>query len=462
MNNYRNKSFTKSWKLSYLIWLFNILICCQGEGTDEIERPTPTIEIEEETTTNNDINYNESLTLNLQQEPSSDSEANRLGRSFGIADFTPTGIYLKPEESLKITTQLNQGIVVPSVLIGTYARTVYSYEPQIKSLNSSIPITVTNTTDRDQMIYLRFVGQTLEGRATVTLEGGHKAPYFKLGETTNAEFIEMLDNYVYSEIQLQSENSIVLASKTTALKYQNQDWELLGKTLDEIIAVEASIDGLNPTANDINQTNRNRYLLTESEDERYWMAAWFYATLYNQVNAVDYLINVQNLINDGWGPWHELGHQHQLSNLTWNETTEVTVNIYSLAVERHFGHQSRLKRDGIWDKIQDFIATPITEKDYNSDALGPFERLCLYQQLWLHYGDSFFIDLHQKVREEGLSITGKNQKMGYFILKASEVTQNDLSAFFKEWGFSIEESYYEAVANLEYPQPSVDLTSLRE
>lgn len=61
------------------------------------------------------------------------------------------------------------------------------------TLNRNSLITIVNTIQRDQMIYLRFVGQSTEGRANVTLEGGHKATYFKLGETANTAFKEMLD-----------------------------------------------------------------------------------------------------------------------------------------------------------------------------------------------------------------------------------------------------------------------------
>lgn len=52
--------------------------------------------------------------------------------------------------------------------------------------------------------------------------------------------------------------------------------------------------------------------------------------------------------------------------------------------------------------------------------------------------------------------------MRYFILKASKVTQNDLSSFFRQWGFAIEESYYNAITELGYPEPEVDLIKLRE
>lgn len=144
---------------------------------------------------------------------------------------------------------------------------------------------------------------------------------------------------------------------------------------------------------------------------------------------------MKKLKSEGWGPWHELGHQYQLSSLTWDQTIEVTTNIYAMAVARMFGMPSRLKQDNIWANIDTYFNIPIENRNFNDNSqLGAFERLALYQQLWLKYGDEFFIKLHKKAREEAMHFLSDEEKMSYFILKASEVTQNNLNGFFKSWG----------------------------
>ncbi len=48
-----------------------------------------------------------------------------------------------------------------------------------------------------------------------------------------------------------------------------------------------------------------------------------------------YVLDLEHFEKDGWGPWHEAGHQRQ-QTWKWSGLTEVTVNIYSMAVQRAF------------------------------------------------------------------------------------------------------------------------------
>ena len=45
------------------------------------------------------------------------------------------------------------------------------------------------------------------------------------------------------------------------------------------------------------------------------------------------------------GPWHEVEHLHQQAPWEWEDLGEVTVNIYSLAVQTKFGRQTRLEEE---------------------------------------------------------------------------------------------------------------------
>lgn len=138
----------------------------------------------------------------------------------------------------------------------------------------------------------------------------------------------MLERYSYSDVILRSKKACIVLSKQTAKRYKNQNWDFLLQTINEIIYVQAFIDGLD-NSKPVHKPNRNKYYLTESYDNSYWMAATTYRTFYNSVDAIDFLSSVTKLRNEEWGPWHELGHQHQISSLTWSKVIEVTVNIYS-------------------------------------------------------------------------------------------------------------------------------------
>ena len=403
---------------------------------------------------------NEVLRLTVREEFSGVTEMERLGSNLALTDFVPTGVSLGAGKELDMDVVLTKGNALPQVLIGTYSRYLAHWNPQEQALAGG-GNRVVNTTKKEQLIYIRYVGDNPSSEAQITIKGGYKVPYFKLNETQNSDFVAMLNNCNCPDAQLYGNKTIVVASVTNFKKYINQDWNQLILTLEEIIETEAYIDGLDSSL-PVHVPNRNRYLFTESDDPDFWMAATWYRTFYNEKDAIDFILDINKLKSDGWGPWHELGHQHQLKNLTWDEVVEVTVNIYSLRVERSFGLTSRLKRDNIWSDVDEYLNRPIAQRNYNDESVDLFLRLGLYQQLWLQYGDSFFIELHKKVREENKNIVTDEEKMAYFMLKASEVTQNNLKQFFKEWGFVIGSQHFEALDALGLPEPSVDITALRE
>lgn len=435
-------------KSLYLIVLFSSLLllnCSKDDNvTEKVVKP---------------INISELSSFIVKETYLSEGERQRLHRNQGIADFISTGIFIKPDEKIEFSRELIKGNNNPQILIGGYSRNFWQDEPDIITIGDSSK-SFYNYSNRDAQIFIRYSNENPTSESKITIKGGYKAPAFQLNETTNDEFVVMLSEYSYEDVILRSEKACLLISKKTALKYKNQDWNTLLKTINDIIDVEAYIDGLD-SSKPVHVPNRNKYYLTESEDSNYWMAATTYRTFYNSKDAVDFLASVSLLKNDGWGPWHELGHQHQISSLTWSDVVEVTVNIYSLAVERHFNQVSRLKRDGVWRKVFTYLDTPIEKRDYNKQ-LDAFEKLAMYQQLWLKYGDAFFVKLHKKAREEAEELNSDEEKMAYFILKASEVSGNNLNMFFKEWGLKLSAVSFEAVDNLKLPLPSEDLTLLQD
>ena len=438
----KKKSYRKR---LYLTILFTSLLLLNCSKDDEVATKS--------------INVSESSSFLIKETYLSNSERRRLHRDYGSADFISTGLSIKPNQKIEFSRELINGNNNPQILIGEYSRNLWYDEPEIITIGD-FPKSFRNSNDRDAQIFIRYSNENPASESKITIKGGYKTPTFQFNKTTNQEFVAMLNEYSYEDVILRSEKACILISKKTALKYKNQDWNMLLKTINEIINVEAYIDGLD-SSKSVHLPNRNKYYFTETNDSDIWMAATTYRTFYNSTNAVDFLISVSLLKNDGWGPWHELGHLHQISSLTWSDVREVTVNIYSLAVERHFNHSSRLKRDNVWSKVFAYLDTPIETRDYNQQ-LDYFEKLAMYQQLWLKYGDDFFINLHKKAREEAKGLSSDEEKMAYFILKASEVSGNNLNIFFKEWGLKLPEASFEAVDNLNLPLPSEDLTLLQD
>ena len=168
-----------------------------------------------------------------------------------------------------------------------------------------------------------------------------------------------------------------------------------------------------------------------------------------------------------------MGHMRQTVNWDWDEVDEVTVNIYSLAAMYGFGADKKwFKGNEIWDLLVDYFQTPLDERNYNrSEMLKGKGRLAMFRQLWIAYGDAFYINVHKLSREDNASLTptvkpryesSGEAKMAYFMLVSSQASGYNLKDFFTQWGLKLPQEDFDALDALNLPEPTIDLLALRE
>lgn len=401
--------------------------------------------------------------IHVQEMPSGSKEAARLAQSFPASDYQPTGFYLPPNTNLSIEVSLLSGARLPVLLVGTYSRYESKWDPISYSLNAGI----NNISDtKGGILYIRYLNDNPVGNVRIKfLSGMRPIPYYQLGKITQADWVKMVDNISnVPDVQLVGSKTIITFSLANALKYKNENQEALIKKADRIIAIEDSISGL--FGNDpLDQPNVHRFMMTESDNPNYYMAATWYRTWYRNTDAVTAILKADNLT---WGPWHELGHMHQQGSWTWSEVGEVTVNVYSLAVEKALGIiPGRLNTQNEWNNIITYLARPENERSFNGPNASVWVRLGMFQQLKLAFGDSFYHELHRKARRETKRPTTTDTRMHWFMVKSSIISGNDLTDFFQKWGMklssqSLTDAVYAEIASLKLPEPVRDLTLLRD
>lgn len=389
------------------------------------------------------------------------AEASRLGQSFPASDFTPAGFYLPPNVALKVNVEQVSGAKLPILLVGTYSRYTNKWNPQEVQLKAGEN---TVTDPLGGLLYLRFTASSPGGSSAKVrfVSGMQPVPFYQLGKTTHTDWMQALKDLKDApDVQLVSNRTIMVASRANAIAYQVEDQDALLRLADRVINIEDSISGLDGTAPSEN-VNVHKYLMTETDNSDYYMVATWYRTAYYQ-NTLAAVLTVNGLGKDGWGPWHELGHMHQQGAWTWGALGEVTVNVYSLAVERKLGiTPSRLKKDNVWPKVDAYFAKPDAERDFNAGGTDVWVRLCMFHQLWMAYGDGFYHRLHKAARAEKPSLAGDAAKMKWFMLKACSISGHDLTAFFRKWGLKPDESAYTAITALNLPAPATEPSTLRE
>ena len=391
-------------------------------------------------------------------------EATRLAQNNPASDFYTTGFYLPPFTSMTVEVTSLNGSRLPTLLVGTYSRYEANWNPTSYTLTAGVN-TITDAVGG--IMYVRFHNDNPTDRVRIKfMTGMRPIPYYQLGRTTQADWEKMVDNISnVPDVQLVGNKTIITFSMANARTYKNETQEALIKKADRVIAIEDSISGL--FGNDpIDQPNVHKYLMTETDHPGYFMAATFYRTFYSSVTGgVPAILKADNF---GWGPWHELGHMHQQGSWTWSELGEVTVNIYSIAVEKAFGIlPTRLTTQNEWNNTITYLARPEAERNFNGTYASVWIRLCMFQQLKLAFGENFYHDLHRQARRETNRPTTTDTRMRWFMLKACSISGKNLTSFFQKWGMKLStqaatDAVFTEIAALGLPVPATDLTILTD
>ncbi|WP_259418061.1 M60 family metallopeptidase [Bacillus toyonensis] len=366
-------------------------------------------------------------------------------KSMAFSPYEPTGLYAKPNEQITINVEGNQDI---QVYIGTYSYDAsWREDSKIKSFTLKPGIN-TIQSPNGGMIYFYNKQQGGTIRTTITT-GGTTTPFFELGKHTKQDLINMLDQYPNAHaVELKGERVLITASPARVKKYllgSNTDPVQLLKKMDEATRIQDKVAGLSEEQVDKHYI----HYVEENHSPDYYMYATSYRTAYVG-DAIQYVLDINKFVKDGWGPWHEAGHLRQQSPWKFYNMTEVQNNIYSLSVEKAFNQPSNLEKSGIYPKAFQYLEQANKNYDEISDV---FVKLVMLWQLQLAYGEDFYPKLHQLYRDMPsgeLPQTDENKKQ-LFMISASKVAKQNLIPFFEKWGLRPNNDTIQKVAALGYP-----------
>ncbi len=362
-------------------------------------------------------------------------------RRMSFSPYEPTGIYVKPGEEVVIQVEGAQQI---KAYIGTY-----SYEKEEPKQFNLNPGENKISSSNGGLLYFYNYHNTGEVVAKVK-KGGTPNPLFILGKHTTKDWKRMLaENPDPYAIEMKGENSLLtMHPETVAEHLKQEDPAALLKKHDEIINIEHKISGLSKDGAGVANQGKHSIHFVEDWYTDNYMYATYYRTAYSKGN-LESVLNLEELTNDGWGPWHEVGHQHQQDTWLWDGLGEVTVNIYSLAVQTTFGHKTRLEQEGRYEAAFAYLGKPDAQEKMNV-----FEKLVMFWQLHLAYGDQFYPNLHQMYRllHDTELPKSDEEKKQMFIYMTSKVAGQNLIPFFDKWGLFANDVTREKIEKLNLPK----------
>lgn len=175
------------------------------------------------------------------------------------------------------------------------------------------------------------------------------------------------------------------------------------------------------------------------------------------------LVNVDRLRRNDhggvWGLFHEIGHNYQSADWTFQGTGEVTNNLFTVYV---FDHLCQVPRDKTHPGLATHERIRRRQKYFSAGAPfsqwqdDPFLALDMYLQLQEAFGWEAFEKTFASYRTLKSEQRPKNdpEKRDQWLIRFSRIVGRDLSGFFRQWGVPVSEEAAQSLSDLPPWQPS--------
>jgi hypothetical protein len=333
---------------------------------------------------------------------------------------------------------------------------------------------------RSGMLYFRYIDSGFGEQPPPALDiqvqvGGSPVPFYVANQTTAAQWQDMLKKRRTPYVEMIAPRVAITLRRDMLDRVPGASPEAMLDYLTQVLGYHDQISGLDgATALDRPSPLRMHFLQDDRSSAKSLEGVLMYATNSFVGMPAD---SARGLLKgaampDPWALWHEAGHIYQQSDWTWDNLTEVTVNIYSLHAQQRFGLPSRLDEvnedtgRNTWDEAARYLAKKkrnfLDDASFDEDS-REFVRLVMFEQLRRGLGDDFYQRLHKDYRRNPLSSgegAGDDAKVQQFVLRSSRVAGRDLTAFFRAWGLPINATTAAAIQAMALPA-AADLTRIR-
>lgn len=365
----------------------------------------------------------------------------------GSEEWISTGLYLSPG--------MRTHIIIPSELIGK------NWEVQIGCQTDNLstadvlkraPV-VHERFPLDQkmvqicnlwggLIYLVAPTNTKVDGVEIVVQTAVKAPYFKSGETSVADWVGGIRQAPAPWAELEFENIIITLESSVIQSLDHPDevaesWDAIMRGIADLAAIPHKFP-------------RKERIVADVQISAGFMHAG-YPIMIHSTSAPDLLVFLNKSSESNlWGPIHELGHNQQLE--VWEfppHTTECTCNLWSvyvheevLGVDRAAAHPD-MTLDSRQDCIRDYV-----EGGRDLEQWTVWTALETYMQLQDKFGWDAFKKVFAAYHDMTEVPNNNPGKMNLYAETFSKVVNMNLSSFFKAWGWPIEPSTEQKISHL--------------
>lgn len=279
------------------------------------------------------------------------------------------------------------------------------------------------------LVYLTVPEKSKLGVVEIEIDGAIEAPLFQLGKTTTANWRDTVRHAPGPWAELATDK-IVLTVPSRVVR-----------ELDDPAALmrfwDAGMDAIADLAAIPRTRTRPERIVTDEQISAGYMHSGYPIMTWLDVEKL--VVDLPRLRAGTWGHWHELGHNHQVGDWTFEGTGEVTTNLFSLYVnEKLSGLPFAKAHPSLSAKKLD----PALQKYFEGGArfenwkANPFLALAMYEQLQRAFG----WDAYKRVFAEYRALTAEQrpksdaEKRDQWMVRFSRTVGRNLGPFFQKWG----------------------------
>jgi hypothetical protein len=366
-----------------------------------------------------------------------------------VSDWHSTGLYAGPGEVITVAIPAPAAKKKLRVRIGAHQDELWHLDSwqRFPEITRAFPLDAAVTRAAcafGGLVYLEVPRGCGLGVVTVEISGAVAAPYYIHGQTQVAQWRDTIRNQPAPWGELAS--SKVILTLPSAVLRTLDDPQALMDVWDRILDLDAELATIPK-----HRERPERIVCDEQISAGYMHSGYPIMTWLDQPHN---FASRESLLRGNWGIFHELGHNHQVVDWTFDGTGEVTCNLFSLYVmDKLCGVRPRAY-------VHEGQGTPVINlhKKYFAGGVPTYERwkadpfvaLCLYVQLQ----DAFGWEAYQKVFAEYRALPASDRprteqdKRDQWMARFSKTVGKNLSPFFRKWGVPISDNAAKSVAGL--------------
>jgi hypothetical protein len=382
------------------------------------------------------------------------------------ARWYSTGLYAAPGEAITIDIPVLAAAKKLSVRIGAHSDQLWGRSEwwRVPQIDHVVPLSTAQTVAASAfggLIYLVVPAGSDLGSITITISGGVEAPRFVLGQTSLTTWRDQIRHFPAPWAELESANLILTVQSAAIRTLDSPDTVL--QFWDRVQEANRDLAGW-----PVGKERPMRMVFDRQISAGYMHAGYpvmAYTTYYSDTPQSDALTLASRppaeAAQNSWGFFHELGHNHQNGDWTFNGTTEVTVNLFTMyAIEQVYGAPKEVGLADVSHETQRQYMINYFSRGAKFDQwkLSPFTGLAMYIQLI----DAFGWDSFKTVFREYLALSAAERpaddaaKRDQWMVRYSQTVGRNLGPFFDAWGIPTTAAARQSIASLPAWMPEPD------